>query len=148
MEEEVTSNGWFGLVVELDLDLNHFLVLVQGKWETTLQTKQANGCLGSTDAQFGSQPAWPTTLSWTLAAEDWDDTLCPTSWALEQIRNCPDTAALLEAEKRPGVVLLFVKWILPGGGVKGGGGWPRKDGERKGPKVGRGIASPFVCVSP
>ncbi|CAJ1330613.1 unnamed protein product [Effrenium voratum] len=30
---------------------------------------------------------------------DWDDTLCPTSWALEQIRNCPDTAALLEAEK-------------------------------------------------
>ena len=38
-------------------------------------------------------------LSLLVAAEDWDDTLCPTSWVFEQIRKCPDNKALAAVEK-------------------------------------------------
>ena len=36
------------------------------------------------------------------SSEDWDDTLCPTSWVFEQIRRCPDNKALAAVEKRLG----------------------------------------------
>lgn len=40
-----------------------------------------------------------SSLPLLVAAEDWDDTLCPTSWVFEQIRKCPDNKALAAVEK-------------------------------------------------
>lgn len=49
----------------------------------------------------------------TVQAEDWDDTLCPTSWVFDQIRRCPDNKALAAVEKRLGASAPGSKW--PGG---------------------------------